>query len=489
MLLATLLLIRWQPGPMLWLLPTDDLAKRAVAKRVMPLLECNPIYESYLPPPKVSKADALPLRGMPLYYTGVRTPSKLASIPARYLVMDESAKYEKVKANEADPIQLAMERVKSFASPLVIQASTPNVPENQFWQTFEQSAKSYWIMPCPHCQKEFRFEWTTHMVQWPEGHPEEAYIVCPFCKKQINDQQRMEMIRNGHWIHSNEDAYKRGELGYHLNSLYSRYVTIGEMALKWHQACHSLNKSDAIRNFTNSWLAEPYQEHITKVYADDITTLINPMVHKGVVPADFKLLVLGVDVGQNESHWVVSAVLQDGKIQVVDWGTLMSISSELGGFGLACLFDELKYQDEAGNTYYPDVCLVDSGYATQKVYDECLRATIPGSIIPVKGSTSTRGAWSKTPIRTMPQAAFELLLFSDFQLKKGLYLDAVKQKRIILPDETDDALIHGLSGQELQKSKTGKVSWKEVADDHFGDALKYAILANWVYSVEQWCNQ
>lgn len=73
-----------------------------------------------MPPPKVSMADSIPLRGMQLYYTGVRTPSKLASIPARYLIMDESAKFERVKANEADPASLAKERVKSFADPLII---------------------------------------------------------------------------------------------------------------------------------------------------------------------------------------------------------------------------------------------------------------------------------------------------------------------------------------------------------------------------------
>lgn len=364
MLCATLLLLRWQPSTMLWLLPTDALATRAVKKRIMPLLTSNKIFLPYLPPPKVSMADSIPCKGMQIYYTGVRTPSKLASIPARYLICDESAKFEHVHKDEADPVSLAMERVKSFASPLIVQASTPNVKENQFWQTFCQSSQAKWMMPCPHCKKEMEFVWSRDSVKWTEGDPESARLICPHCKGEIDDRQRMQMIQSGHWQHQNATAYDLGHYGYHLNSLYSPYVTIGEMAMKYHQACHAILRSEALRNFTNSWLALPYEEYLSKVYDADIQKLINPMVHKGIVPADYRLLVLGVDCGQHSQHWAVSALTSDNKIVVVDWGELTSISSQDGLYGISRLFDDLIYTDESGNEYRPDLCLIDSGFRT-----------------------------------------------------------------------------------------------------------------------------
>lgn len=99
----------------MWLLPTDKLATRAIKRRFIPLLECNPDYASLLPPPKEARADSINLtNGAPIYYAGARTPNKLASIPAKYLILDESAKFEKVNAKEADPISLAKERTKSY---------------------------------------------------------------------------------------------------------------------------------------------------------------------------------------------------------------------------------------------------------------------------------------------------------------------------------------------------------------------------------------
>lgn len=225
-------------------------------------------------------------------------------------------------------------------------------------------------------------------------------------------------------------------------------------------------------------------EHLTKVYENDVKSLVNPMVHKGTLPLDCKLLVMGVDVGQNASHWVVTAIRDNDSLQVVDWGTIASYKTEQGNEGVAALFDKLLYRDPAGNELRPDLCLIDAGYDTQDVYLECRRASYPGTIIPVKGSSGKLGAWAKSAIRTMPDAGFSLILFSDFQLKKALYLNAVKGKQLVLPNEADNPLIQGLSGQEMKKTSGGKAYWKEVTSDHFGDAVKYSILANWMRTSE-----
>lgn len=483
-LLATLLLLEFRGGQMLWLLPTDKMATRAVKKRIMPLLACNPHFAAYLPHGNYSTADSIPLKGMPIYYTGVRNPSKVASLPANVLILDEAAKFEKIKANEADPISLAKERIKSFADSLVISASTPNVPENKFWQSYKEGTQSKYWMPCPHCGEFMVFEWGRDNVQWDNGKPQTARIICPHCKSQIDESQRKEMMQHGEWRDENTEARKLGKISYHLNSLYSPYVSIAEMAQKYHDACHSLTPNDDLRNFINSWLALPYEEHVSKIYDSDITALIDPMSHKGSLPLDYKLLVMGVDIGQNQSHYVVTAIKTDGQLQVVDWGTVVNYKTENGLDGIASLFDSLTYTDNAGNVYRPDLCLIDSGYDTTGVYEECMRASCPGTIIPVKGSNGRIGAWGKSKIRTLPDAPFELILFSDFQVKRALYLDAVKGRKLVLPSETDDALLQGLSGQEMVKSKTGKVMWKERPSDHYGDALKYAILAHWIVSSE-----
>lgn len=214
----------------MWLLPTDKMATRAVKKRILPLVECNPQYRGFLPYTMASYSDAVPFKGFPLYYSGTKNASKLASIPANVIIMDESAKFERGNKIEADPISLARERTKSFADSLVIMASTPNIEEHKFWQTYLEGTQSKFWVPCPHCGKHFVFEWGIDSVVWEEGKPTTAKIVCPACKGKLDDRARIKAMRKGEWRDSNPAARALGKISYHLSSLYSCYVTIGEMA-------------------------------------------------------------------------------------------------------------------------------------------------------------------------------------------------------------------------------------------------------------------
>ena len=181
---------------------------------------------------------------------------------------------------------------------------------------------------------------------------------------------------------------------------------------------------------------------------------------------------MGVDPGQNATHYSVVAICEGGKVVVVDWGTLMNLESVGDNIGVCSLFDSLVYKDNAGNEYRPDICLVDSGWATQAVYNECLRASFPGTVMPTKGSTATfSGTWARTKIRTMPDAPFDLLQYNQFQCKKGLYLDLIKGGKLVLPAEGDDAYIQGFVGQELIRTPSNKLQWREVAADHYGDTV------------------
>lgn len=169
LLLATLLCVEYRQGTCLWLLPTDKMATRAVKKRLLPLISCNEKYTPFLPVGQVSYADSIPLKGFPVYYSGVKNAAKLASIPANVVICDEAAKFERGQKIEADPISLAQERTKSFADSLFIQASTPNVEESKFWQSYREGTRSKWIMPCPFCGEFMDFQWGRESVQWEDG--------------------------------------------------------------------------------------------------------------------------------------------------------------------------------------------------------------------------------------------------------------------------------------------------------------------------------
>ena len=68
------------------------------------------------------------------------------------------------------------------------------------------------------------------------------------------------LIGDGHWIAENPDAPPPGHHGFHLSSFYSPFVSFGDIAVEFVKAQASVIKSEALRKFTNSWLAEPWEE-------------------------------------------------------------------------------------------------------------------------------------------------------------------------------------------------------------------------------------
>lgn len=478
--LAYMLLCQFQPQPSIIAFPDDDLAERFVKGRLKPLIQCNPDFAAKLPPPqRIGQPNMLFMQNMQTFYTGCRSPQKLSSMPAAYLFLDEAAKLVKVKATEAHPYFLLKERVKSFPLHKIIETSTPASFTDPFWQSFNVSSQNHYWCPCHSCGEFMKFEFSTETIKWEGTTPEEIIestrLICPNCGAEINDTQRREMMNNGEWRSANSNP-SIGHSGYHLNSLYSCWKSIGEVAVEYVDACHSTIKSEALHNFWNSWLALPWEDYKTKITDDDVRKLINPTHLKGICPADMEYLVAGVDPGQTEHHFVVSAVCTGGAIKVVDWGVLNSISSEKGREGLRWFMDNKTYEFN-GKPYKIDVMYCDAGYNTNAVYEEC-RSALPGLIRPSKGATGT-GTWGRSIVKTND---LDLYTYSDFSLKVDLYGNKFKTGDVILPRDTDKELIAGLSGQTLVTNSAGNRAWKKLPNDHFGDCLKLGLFSAWVES-------
>lgn len=481
--LAYLLLAQFRPQPAIIAFPDDDLAERFVKGRLRPLIDCNPDFARRIPPKQeIGQPQTLFMRNMQTFYTGCRSPQKLSSFPAAYLFLDEAAKLVKVKAAEAHPYLLLKERVKSFPLHKIIEASTPASFTDPFWESFNDSSKSKYWMPCPHCGDYMEFVFDNDHIRWTGTTAEEVIrstrIYCPSCGGPIDDTMRREMMKEGEWRKSNE-SHTPGHHGYHLNSMYSCWKDIGEVAWEYVKACHSLIKAEALHNFWNSWLALPWEDYKTKVTEADVRNLVNPNMLRGVCPADMEYLVCGVDPGQTAHHYVVTAVCTGGTLKVVDWGTINSISSDKGREGLRWLLDNKKYTFN-GNPYNIDIMYCDAGYNTNTVYDEA-RSSIPGLIRPSKGTTSP-GTWGRSIVKT---GDLDLYTYSDFSLKVELYGQRFKTGEVMLPRDADRDLMAGLSGQTLIQTSNGTRRWKKVDNDHFGDCLKLALLSAWVESEDE----
>lgn len=396
-------------------------------------------------------------------------------MPAAYIILDEAAKLVKNKSSEAHPYKLLMERNKSFALHKVIEASTPASEQDPFWQSLANSSWCKYMVPCPWCGEMMEFKFDKEHLRW-EGETQEeiektARIICTKCCCELDDNMRREAMKHGKWVKQNEN-HERDHTGYHINSLYSCWTTIGQVAWEFVKSNKSIMRSEALHNFHNSWLALPWTEHKMHITEEDTRKLISKQHRRGELPEDMLYLCLGVDVGQSESHWVVTAVCQGGRLVVVDWGTMLSISSEKDKEGVSWMMENKTYRWQ-GREYKIDIAYVDSGYSTNAVYDECRRAPLKGLINPVKGSGAS-GTYARSTVKTND---LDLIIFNDFSMKLELYGRMYEQGEVVLPWDADNDLIAGLSGQRLIVDSSGRKKWQNVENDHLGDALKYALLS------------
>ena len=140
-------------------------------------------------------------------------------------------------------------------------------------------------------------------IKWPENLSLQqikyaSYYECKHCKGRIDDRHKMQMLRSGKWQIDNKPNGRIHAVAYHLNSIYSPWVTFGEVAAKF---ISSKDVPEELMNFINSWLAEPWVDKANRMKSDVVMDKqLN--YEQGRVPEDAQLLTMGVDV-QLDHFW------------------------------------------------------------------------------------------------------------------------------------------------------------------------------------------
>lgn len=377
-------IIDQDPSPTLAIYPSDNLAESISKNRIRTMIDKSPaLAERYRE--KESKLLELQFSGMTLAMTGANSPSQLASRPIRFLLLDEVDKYPPRAGKEGDPISLARERTKTFAyNKKIFTTSTPTYKTGAIWQEFEScETQLFFYVPCPHCGEYQRLRF--RQVKWDDGNgnPVEgvtarrdaAYYLCPYCGGRIVDAQKADMLRAGRWQQEQEGKTSRKKLGFHLNAIYSPWVTFGDVAAEWTKSQKDI---DIRMNFINSWLGEPWEQVGTTAGAEKILEKQSRYT-QGVVPEGTLMITGGVDKQVDCFYYTIRAWGANRVSWGIDHGRLESFGEVME------VFDRI-YHDEQGGSYYVSFALMDSGNETDQVYDFCwLHQEL---FLPVKGSST-----------------------------------------------------------------------------------------------------
>lgn len=374
--------ITQNPSPTMIIYPDDDLAKDTSNDRLKPsLTKTKEVNDRFYR--NSSKELNLKFRGMSIYLRGSHSPGKLASKAIKYLFFDEIDKMDGASKKEASPYKLAKERTKTFNySRKIYTCSTPTLKTNYVWRIHEDAdeQRNYFV-PCPHCCEFFTFKWKQIKFDNEDGMTNEeraktAIYVCEHCGCFITDKDKIKMLRAGEWRDVKGTCVgKARKVSFWLNALYSRFLTWHDITLEF---LNSKDDPEELQNFVNSWLAEPWEDTKLKT-STELVLERQTELPALMVPSWTKILTGGVDVQENCLYYSIRA-----------WGNFLTSQNIAHGqvFSLNEIEQvmNLAYYKENEDQMVVALCLIDSGYNADEVYDFCARNS--DWALPVKGSSN-----------------------------------------------------------------------------------------------------
>ena len=401
-----LYLILQDPGPTTIVYPTETLAISISNNRLEPMFKASPAVKDLYDDSSPTLEPSFPGADMFIRLVGSNSPTNLASFPMRYLFLDETDKYPGASRKEADPISLAEERTKTYRNRKIFKTSTPTLRDGQIWREKESSdIEKHYFVPCPHCGEFIELKFSN--LRWPgrdkdmeevygaeqirrevenletsddgEGlsdtdRAEFAFYICQECGCAITDAQKQRAVQKGRWVTVSQRSRFPKKVCFWINTLYSPFVRFSEIAREFMKA---RNDIEELHNFTNSWLAEPWEDTRMRTSAGTVAerqTDLEPYV----VPEWAKLLTAGIDVQKGYFYWCIRA-----------WGDY--ITSQGIAHGQARSFAELEmimnvpYEKRDGSQMMVALAIIDAGYDTDEVYDFYVDNS--EWVIPGKGAT------------------------------------------------------------------------------------------------------
>ena len=401
--------IAQDPGPIIVVQPTLDLAGAYSRQRVARLVESTPALACLIPSAKErAPGNTVFSKDFPggiLRIVGANSPVGLSSMPARYLFADEIDRWPSFVGVEGDPLALVLKRLTSFDNRKILLTSTPTVDGiSRVAAEYAATDQRVYLVPCPHCGA-FQ-QLARSRLAWPTGRPHAAIIECESCAAAIENRNKTEMLAAGYW-HPTAECDDPLRLGYQLSSLYAPVgsVTWGEIAVESLKAVGNPAKMQA---FVNTVDGLPYADTVSDGAPPSsvLSARAEPFGAGATVevPAGVVVITAGVDVqgdrleaevvgwGRDEESWSIDYLVVPGDTrETAVWSDLRAALSR-------------RYRRAGGDAQGVSAHCVDTGYrpdaacayvrSSQLAHTWAVRGASVGT-----ATSSTLPLWPRRPSR------------------------------------------------------------------------------------------
>ncbi|ORE94112.1 terminase GpA [Stappia sp. 22II-S9-Z10] len=453
------------PCDFLFVHPTEDNGKRWSRLKLAPMMRSTPVIDAAFPVRSRDGADAVLFkervdgRGS-ILITGAASPSSLSQVSMRRQVQDDLSKWEH-DAKAGDPETQADSRSQAFETAKIFKISTPLVePGCRITRSFKAGSQESYHVPCPHCGHMHPLEWDNMLANLDEDRPEDAHFSCPACGGVIEEHHRLAMNRAGRWVaaHPAVASYHRS---FHLWSAYSPLMSWERIAREWIDA-----KGDAASEqvFLNDVVGRAYDAAGS---APDHSALMDRAASssrpRGVVPAGYVVLTLGLDCQDNRVEWQLVGWDRYRRRAVVDHGVVD------GHIGTPTTWPRLdavvsgEWRTEGGGRLAADRCAIDGNAWTEDVWAWAKRHPV-SRVIMVRGANSDNAALiakvkrERTATGKLRQYVGRFYTFNGSVLKMRLYRDlknedAASPRYVDFPRGLEEEYFLQLTAERRQEKK------------------------------------
>lgn len=388
--------MEYDPSPMLCVHPTVNVVEEWSKERLGDMIRTTPALRAIVRDRRAPRGShegesTLALKMFPGGYLalgGANTPNTFARRSVAKAFGDDVNRWPPVVGDEGDPADLIVNRTttfKEFGIDLVFLVSTPTLLGGRIETLYTRSDQRRYFLPCLDCGREDWITWNNpahFRVTYDELAAETARIECPAkdhggCGARMAEPQRREMITlaatgpgagPGKGWRSTAVPQEAGHAGFHQPGMISTLgVTLESMVEKWLSA--RARGKESLRVFVNTVLAEGWEDREARM---DSHVLLNRRESYGdgiEVPAVAPVLTAGVDVQIDRFDLLVEAWGPGSERWVVDWRSIPGNPKHPET--RQALLEALgrRYAHASGHQLPIHAVCIDSGYATEEIYD------------------------------------------------------------------------------------------------------------------------
>lgn len=379
----------YDPAPIMFLMPTKDMAQDFSSTRLNDMIFSTPQLRN-----KIIESDnsrdtkrQKEFAGGYIVLTGSNSAAELSSRPIRILLADEIDRFPSNVKGEGDPLNLAIERTKTFWNKKIVLTSTPTIKGGSRVELeYENSTKEEYYVPCPKCDEMQTLKWRNIMF-------EDVTHKCEKCLETSSEYEWKRNLIKGEWRAHNSEVDRFQVRGFHISELYSPFSKWSSIINKFKVA---KGDEQLMKVFVNTALGECWEEKVERfnfeeiqARAEDYGEYLNHedgTYEEVEIPDKVNVLTAGVDVQDNRLEVEIVGWAKGEE----SWGIYYKVI--MGNPALPYVWNELDqillkdYSYQNGEKIRVACACVDTGgHHTDDVY-RYVKAREQLNIFGIKGS-------------------------------------------------------------------------------------------------------